>query len=522
MAVGFISHKQLPLHMFSSLVALDIAIVLAGLVFVWRFFHISSRDATFPPGPRGIPLLGNLLDMPSEKEWLTFAQWGEKYGDIVSVSFLGRRLIVINSVEMAINILDKKSSIYSDRPVVGMVGELVGWKNSTIFMSYGTRFRNDRRLTHQLFGNDVNMKRFLPMLEKETHRCLKSILNEPEGLSEHIRKTAGAIILRISYGYVTQEKNDPFVELAERTMTQFGLAASSGGFLANVIPMLIHIPDWFPGAGFKQVAREWALTLNDFVEKPHNYVKHEMAAGRALHSLTSSQLEGGVTAEEEHNLKWLAATLYAGGADTTVASIYAFFKAMLLYPDIQAKAQAELDAVIGDDRLPRFDDRERLPYVNALTLEVSRWHATGPVGLPHCVKEDDVQSGYFIPKGSLVYANIWRMLHDPAVYDQPFEFRPERFMPTENKEPEQHPYKSAFGFGRRICPGKVLADTSIFISCAMVLSVFNISKYSENGVTFEPDMGHTTGTISHPTPFKCTIKPRSLKALELINEEICD
>ncbi|KAK0436539.1 cytochrome P450 [Armillaria borealis] len=114
------------------------------------------------------------------------------------------------------------------------------------------------------------------------------------------------------------------------------------------------------------------------------------------------------------------------------------------------------------------------------------------------------------------------MLHDPAVYDQPFEFKPERFLRTENKEPEPDPYKSVFGFGRRICPGRVLADASIFISCAMVLSVFNISKYSANGVTFEPDMGHTAGTISHPTPFKCTIKARSEKALELINEERFD
>ncbi len=98
---------------------------------------------------------------------------------------------------------------------------------------------------------------------------------------------------------------------------------------------------------------------------------------------------------------------------------------MLLYPEVQAKAQAEIDAVIGNDRLPRFDDRERLPYVNALVLEVIRWHTVGPtgqyisscsgqsahhnlrLGVPHCVTEDVVQSGYFIPKGSLIMANIW-------------------------------------------------------------------------------------------------------------------
>ncbi|SJL03000.1 related to cytochrome P450 CYP2 subfamily [Armillaria ostoyae] len=435
--------------MFSSLVTLDIAVALAGLVFVWHLFRLSSRNPPLPPGPRGIPFIGNLLDLPSEKEWLTFAKWGEKYGDMVSVSILGRRLVIINSAQMAVSMLDKKSSIYSDRPVIGMGGELVGWKNSMIFMSYGMCFRNGRRLAHQLFGNSVNIKQFLPMLEKETRRSLKRIFTKPERLSEHIRKTAGAIILQISHGYKIQEEDDPLIELAERTMNQFSLATASGGFSANIIPILTRVPDWFPGAGFKQIAREWASTLNDFVEKPHVYVKQEMAAGTARYSLTSSQLEGAATTEEEYNIKWLAASLYAGGADTTVASIYAFFKAMLLYPDIQIKAQAEIDAVIGDDRLPRFDDRERLPYVNALALEVSRWHTIGPLGLPHCVTEDDVQFGYFIPKGSLVYANIWKMLHDPAVYDQPFEFKPERFIRTENKEPEPDPYKSVFGFGRR-------------------------------------------------------------------------
>ncbi|PBK94452.1 cytochrome P450 [Armillaria gallica] len=514
--------------MWTSLATLDIAIILACLAFVLHVFHRNNRNAPFPPGPKGLPVIGNLFDMPTEREWLTFAKWGEKYA---SITILGRRMVVLNSAQMAISILDKKSSIYSDRPVVGMGGELVGWKNLLPLMPYGARFRNHRRLARQLFGTNVTMNQFLPMLELETRRSLKRILTRPEELSEHIRKAAGAIILQISHGYTTQEDNDPFIELAERTMHQSSLATAPGGFLANYIPILTRLPDWFPGAGFKQTAREYASTLNDFVEKPYNYVKQEMAAGTARHSLTSSQLEGEVTVEKEYNVKWLASALYAGGADTTVASIYAFFKAMLLYPDIQAKAQAEIDTVIGSDRLPRFDDRKHLPYVNALALEVIRWHTVAPTALPHCSTEDDVQSGYFIPKGSLVYPNIWKMLHDPAVYDQPFEFKPERFIRTEAKEPELDPYKLTFGFGRRlvhmICidadPGRVLADASIFISCAMTLSVFNISKYSENGVVFEPDTGHTAGIvrqeISHPTSFKCAIKARSDKALGIINEE---
>ncbi|PBK60866.1 cytochrome P450 [Armillaria solidipes] len=506
--------------MFSSIRTLDISITLVGLIFAWHLFRRTrSSTAQFPPGPRGLPLIGNLLDMPSQKEWLTFAKWGEKYGDITSVSILGQRMVVVNSVQMAMTLLDKKSSISSDRPLIAMGGELIGWKNALGLMPYGPRFRNFRRLAHQFFGSNATMKPFLPMVELETHRFLKRISAKPEELSADIRKTAGAIILQISHGYAIQEENDPFVKLAEEAMDQFSLSTAPGSFLVNLIPILRHIPEWFPGAGFKRTAREWASTLNDFVERPHNYVKQEMADGKARLSFTSSQLEGGVGAEEEFDIKWLAGSLYGGGADTTVASVYAFFKAMLLYPEVQAKAQAEIDAVIGDDRLPRFDDRERLPYINALVLEVTRWHTVAPTGIPHCVTEDVVQSGYFIPKGSLILANIWKMLHDPTVYNAPFKFNPDRFIRTETREPELDPYKMVFGFGRRICPGRLLADASVFMSCAMVLAVFDISKYSENGVVFEPDTEHSAGTISHPTPFKCTIQARSRKALELIDEE---
>lgn len=80
---------------------------------------------------------------------------------------------------------------------------------------------------------------------------------------------------------------------------------------------------------------------------------------------------------------------------------------MTLYPDVQKKAQAEIDEVVGTGRLPGFEDRENLPYTNALVKESLRWHPVGPMGLPHVSTEDDMYEGYFIPKGSLLLANIW-------------------------------------------------------------------------------------------------------------------
>jgi len=202
-----------------------------------------------------------------------------------------------------------------------------------------------------------------------------------------------------------------------------------------------------------------------------------------------------------------------------VSAIYSFFLALTMHPEVVRKAQAEIDAVVGKDRLPTFMDRPHLPYINALTMEVFRWNSVVPTSVPHRVMQDDIHEGYLIPKGSLVIPNIWKFAHDPRTYAKPFEFNPERFIATKDHTPERDPRELCFGFGRRICPGIHLADASVFISCAMSLAVFDITKVVENGVTIEPVHENTTGTISHPKPFKCSIKPRSEKAISLIEAE---
>ncbi|KAG6901874.1 hypothetical protein C0995_006998 [Termitomyces sp. Mi166 len=206
---------------------------------------------------------------------------------------------------------------------------------------------------------------------------------------------------------------------------------------------------------------------------------------------------------------------------------------MALNPEVMKKAQMEIDSVVGNDRLPTFEDRQYLPYVDALAKEVFRWNVVVPNGVPHRSIKDDIHDGYFIPKGTLVIANIRGLLHDPEVYPDPHKFNPERFIVTEDKPGETDPRNVCFGFGRRICPGIVvpnkpqtsfadltsgmhLADASVFISCAMSLAVFDISKSVENGVIIEPVHENTEGTISHPKPYQCSIKPRSKKAVSLI------
>lgn len=173
-----------------------------------------------------------------------------------------------------------------------------------------------------------------------------------------------------------------------------------------------YVPDWFPGTSFKRVAARWRHNANELVERPYVFVKNQMALAAATGtpypiSYVSSLLDKAESEEDHFVAKWTAAGVYGGGSDTTVSAIYSFFLAMMLYPDVQKKAQEEIDRVTGGERLPEMKDREQLPYVEAILKEVLRWNPVAPMGLPHAASEDGVFRGYFIPKGSILMANIW-------------------------------------------------------------------------------------------------------------------
>ncbi|KAG1745654.1 cytochrome P450 [Suillus lakei] len=444
-----------------------------------------KNPAPYLPGPRGWPLLGNVLDMPRIKSWLTFAEWGKTYGGITHFEVLGRHIIVLNSVKTTMEMLDSKSTLYSERPVVPMSGELVGWKGALPFLPYGDRFRRHRKNFHRVIGSHASVDAYNEIEEVETHRFLKRVLAKPDELQKHVRHTAGAVILRISHGYELMPRRPQLPVLSWLTFchsASYIIPMFAFAFDDRTI-LVVKVPAWFPGAKFKRIAREWREALEEMVSAPHKFVKDQMAAGIAPMSFTSNLLEGSDgSAEEDHAVKWSAFSLYAGGTDTTVSAIYSFFLAMTLFPDVQRKAQAEIDAVVGPDRLPSFADRNSLPYTEALVTEVLRWNVVFPTGFSHCVAEDDIHDGYFIPKGSLIFPNIWSMLNDPRTYANPSQFNPERFLANDGKEPETEPRTMCFGFGRRICPGLHLADASIWISTVMSLAVFDISKVVENGV----------------------------------------
>ncbi|KAJ3547603.1 hypothetical protein NM688_g5386 [Phlebia brevispora] len=500
-----------------SAALLPLTLACVGIVFFKYVILVFTKPRLpLPPGPRRLPIIGNLLDMPKQKEHLKFTEWGKKYGDIVYLNVLGTHIIILNSAKLAVEVMDKKSNIYSDRPHLEYGGEMVGYNRVLLsHFPYGNRLRKYRRLIHHLIGSRSQIKRFHPLVEKANREFLRRILKDPNHAQHHIRNLVGRIILKMAYGYDTQEHDDPFIKLAEQVSRQFALSFAPGAFLVDVFPLLRYVPSWFPGAQFKGTAVQWRRNMDDAANIPFG-----LTDGSNVPNFTSDLLEKNHSQSDiEVDIKWSAASLTLGGADTSVSAVYSFFLAMTLYPDVQRKAQEEIDKVIGTDRLPTSADRDALPYIDALVTEVLRWNPVSPIGGPHRLRQDDEHAGYYIPKGATVIPNVWGFLHDPEVYENPSEFEPSRFIPKEGKLAAPDAREYCFGFGRRICPGVHLADSSIWISCALSLAVFHISKTVEDGKVVEPVVEYTGGLVSHPAPFKCTIKPRSAKAEALISSE---
>ncbi|KIX99130.1 uncharacterized protein Z520_04706 [Fonsecaea multimorphosa CBS 102226] len=511
----------------ASCIAFPLLFIIGFYLWVTPSTLKDSRRKHLPPGPRGLPFLGNFFEMSRAETFRFQAQkWAKEYGEIFYTKMGGADYIYLSSPTAVKELMDKKSGIYSSRPPAPLASDVASAGRRQLFMPYGPKYRVVRKIAHQLLNITVSTS-YQPIQDLESKQLMYDLLHDPEHFYDHNRRYSSSVILTVAYGHRMADWDNPLVKKIYSVVNNLQQFSAPGAFLVDTWPSLRYFPQWMFGNwrkfGEKCFAHDSVVYL-----KLWGDLKKEVDEGKANPCFAKDFY---LSNPEKLGLDQLQAAYQTGGlveagSETTSAFLNSWILAMTLNPHIMRKAQAEVDRVVGEDRLPTWEDEANLPYLRAMIKELLRTRPPNKFGMQHYTTEDDWYKGYFIPKETVVVLNWWAINYDPSHWDRPDEFMPERFLgydlPAASyiniADPNQRDHFS-YGAGRRVCPGVHVAEKSLFLNIARVLWAFNISKKTgKDGSVIEPNTAMVPGWMTIPQPFECDITVRSEKKAALINE----
>ncbi|KAJ3821052.1 cytochrome P450 [Lentinula raphanica] len=475
----------------------------AILLFIRTVINAWNRRA-LPPGPRGLPILGNVLQLEaSQPLWYTFDKLKSQYGPIVYLNLAGKDVVILNTKVAATELLERRSAIYSDRPV-NIVAKHLGSELAMPFAPYGKLWQTIRRAGHAVLNTRVSTE-YNPLQVEEAIILAHGLLHDnSRPLIAKINSSASTII-SVIYGKRTlssvraekvvdglpqaqspnrpespdtlQLTSDP-LETLSNIAHRFTSAVVPGAHFVDFMPILDRLPSVI--AKWK---RESQRDFQRITERFENYFNDAVKNGQHRASLCLKLAdEQGASGLSDLENAWVAGSLSAksvAALETTSTTLSYFLYAITLHPEVQREAQLEIDRVVGRSRNPTFADMKHLPYIRAIVKEVLRWQPAVPLAVPHTVMEDDWYEGYLIPKGTLSI-NRDKEIYGPDAN----EFRPERFLRQSEKGPgfelrpeyENEDGHCGYGFGRRVCVGRHVADNTLFIDICTILWALRIER----------------------------------------------
>ncbi|KAI9443599.1 cytochrome P450 [Lactarius indigo] len=503
----------------------DLLVVAPLVTFIlWLTARRAQRAfRTLPPGPKGLPIIGDILHI-TDLDWLASPKRKDEYGEMMYISALGQGVLVINSQRVAIDLLDKRSNIFSDRQKYICAGDL-STRNLQLSMApYGDLWRRFRRLTVEGFSKTAS-QHFHPIQGREALMLALAMIKGPSDLKKHLQRHSWSIMLSANYhSPPVDSENDPVVvgiaKHADRLLHQ----VEPGARLVELFTWMKYIPSRF--AKWKRDAEHWFIQDSLMFEGLIGKVENDLANGIDRPSFSASVIHNRNTHDlSEREQAWLVGTTVSVGGETTSTTLMWWILALLAYPEAQARAHAELDEVVGTARPPTVADLPSLPYIRAMVKEALRWSRTVPLGLPHASSEDDWYEGMFIPKGTICFQN-WRTLNfDPEVFgSNAMDFDPSRYLDEKGQVKALRAGREdghiSFGFGRRICPGRFFAERTLGIDIATLLWAMRFER--PKGAQGELDLQSMVhcGVTSCPRPFEYKIIPRFTEAEGLLKDTL--
>nr|AAI60556.1 LOC733530 protein [Xenopus tropicalis] len=450
-------------------------------IFLFKFFYGGEKGSqNFPPGPKPLPLIGNLHMINMKKPYLTFMELAEKYGPVFSVHLGANKAVVLCGTDAVKDALINYADEFSGRPKTPLFEQT--FKGNGIVFADGENWKVMRRFTISTLRDFGMGKKTIEDRIIEESCCLvetfKSHKGKPFDNTMILNAAVANIIVHILLNHRFEYQDPTLLKLIKGVNENVRNGARPIVMLYNAFPSIIQ---WIPGTH----KRIFANTQHFFNILKEIFIEHrdqlDVNDQRDLIDtfLVKQQEEKSSSTKFFHdeNLKVLIGNLFAAGMETTSTTLRWGILLMMKYPEIQKKVQDDIDRVIGSAE-PRLEHRKLMPYTDAVVHEIQRFANLVPNGLPHATTTDVTFRGYFIPKGTQVIPLLTSVLRDKAYFKKPEEFYPEHFLDSKGNFLKNEAFLP-FSAGKRTCAGETLAKMELFLFFTKLLQNF----------TFQPPPG---------------------------------
>jgi len=474
-----------------------------------------KHRSLLPDGPPGWPVFGNALDIDTTQPHSSLMEWSRQYGDVYTINLMGQYVVVLSSAEAIHECFVTKSNEFAGRPQTFRYHYFLHHQPDVVLSNPDEQWYTAKKAMMQglkMYGDG------LQVLEDLTHDILKDFIfaiEDKKGVAfdilEDLHDAVTSIIATLIYG--KQLSNDELRQLVTTDYQVSKVFASNGpGYELDMFPWLRFVSrknfedfknatlaadKWFNGRVESHKEKYEESRMNgvlDYLIKVQKNAKHE---GKA--DISDMSLEN------------YTKNLLFAGMSTTSRALCALLLVWLNQPDVLEKVQTEIDNVIGQ-RLPRLSDRLSCPFTESMILELLRYISHAPLAIPHETTKDTEVQGYFIPKGTQIFPNLWTLHHSERYWKNPWQFIPERFLDkTGQLFPADHPLRKKllpFGAGRRVCPGEALAKNRLFLFVACLAQKFNFLPEDESNIPTADPRSYSIGLPLCPARFKIRVLPR--------------
>ncbi|XP_038550137.1 cytochrome P450 2F3-like [Micropterus salmoides] len=457
----------------------SVTLISAGLTLlialVWLFSQKSSKQ--LPPGPTGLPIIGNLLQLDKRAPFKTLVKLSESYGPVITVYLGLQRTVVLVGYDAVKEALVDQADDFTGRGPIPLL--LRATKGYGLGISNGERWKQLRRFTLTTlrdFGmGRKGMEAWIQEESKHMVARINSTKATPFDPTYFMSCTVSNVICCLVFGQRFNYDDDNFLRILQTISEILKFGSSPWGQLYNIFPRLM---EWLPGQQHTIFAE--VEDLRDFmmrrIQEHQDTLNPSSPRDYIDCFLTRLSQEKHIPTTEFHydNLVSTVLNLFLAGTETTSSTIRYALSVLIKYPKIQETMQKEIDTVIGQGCCPYMEDRKSLPFTDAVLHEIQRFLDIAPMSFPHYALRDISFRGYTIPKNTIIVPLLHSLLKTEKHWATPWSFNPQHFL-DQNGNFKNNPAFLPFSAGKRSCVGESLARMEIFLFMVSLLQHFTFS-----------------------------------------------